>query len=123
MLRGTYYMEQVRRTGTYTYEITANDALALLEQSSHLGGVYAGETAGELIGAICTIPCQVQTRFAGVKLYGWLPIASRRGQSGPGALRAGGPRKVDRTGTLRIEALWDAPSAYLPDTRFFWATV
>lgn len=119
VLRGTYYMEQVRRTGTYTYEITANDALALLEQSSHLGGIYAGETAGELIGSICTIPCQVQTRFAGVKLYGWLPIASRRDNLAQVLFALGAHAKVDRTGTLRIEALWDAPSAYLPDTRIF----
>ena len=73
-LRGTYYIESIQRTGKYTYEISANNAVALLEQSNHLGGIYTGQTVDELVAEICTIPYIIQSKFAGIKLYGWLPV-------------------------------------------------
>ena len=73
-LRGTYYIESIQRTGKYTYEISANNAVALLEQSNHLGGIYTGQTVDELVAEICTIPYIIQSKFAGIKLYGWLPL-------------------------------------------------
>ena len=67
-LRGTYYIESIQRTGKYTYEISANNAVALLEQSNHLGGIYTGQTVDELVAEICTIPYIIQSKFAGIKL-------------------------------------------------------
>lgn len=119
-LRGTYYIESVQRTGKYTYEISANNAIALLEQSSHLGGIYTGQTVDELVAEICTIPYIIQNKFAGIKLYGWLPIATRRANLAQVLFAIGAHAKTDQNGTLRIESLWDGISGSIPPDRVFW---
>lgn len=119
-LRGTYYIESVQRTGKYTYEISANNAVALLEQSNHLGGIYTGQTVDELVAEICTIPCIIQSKFAGIKLYGWLPIATRRANLAQVLFAIGAHAKTDQNGVLRIESLWDGVSSSIPPDRIFW---
>lgn len=119
MLRGTYYVEQVQRTGKYSYTIKANNALALLEQSEHFGGVYTGETVAQVVADICNIPYQIQNRFSGVKLYGHLPIATRRANLAQVLFSVGAHAKVDQKVVLRIEALWDGVSSTIPEERIF----
>lgn len=118
-LRGTYYIESVDRTGKYTFTIKANDAIALLEQSSHFGGIYTGQTVAELVKDICNIPYSVQTRFAEVKMYGWLPIDTRRANLAQVLFAVGASAKVDQQGTLRIEALWNGDAQNIPESRVF----
>lgn len=118
-LRGTYYIESVTRTGKYTYEITANDAIALLDQSDHMGGIYTGQTVGEIVRGICNIPYFIQSRFGDVKLYGWLPIAKRRANLAQVLFAIGAHAKVDHLGALRIESLWDGISSDMPPDRVF----
>lgn len=118
-LRGTYYIESVDRTGKYTFTIKANDAIALLEQSSHFGGIYTGQTVAELVKDICNIPYIVQTRFAEVKMYGWLPIDTRRANLAQVLFAVGASAKVDQQGTLRIEALWNGTASSIGDERVF----
>lgn len=119
-LRGTYYIESVQRTGKYTYEISANNAVALLEQSNHLGGIYTGQTVDELVAEICTIPYIIQSKFAGIKLYGWLPVATRRANLAQVLFAIGAHAKTDQNGVLRIESLWDGVSNSIPPDRIFW---
>lgn len=119
-LRGTYYIEQVERTGKFTYSVTASDALGLLDQSSHMGGIYTGQTVDELVAEICNIPYQVQSRFAKIKLYGWLPVATRRSNLAQVLFAVGAQAKVDQYGALRIEALWDGVSSAITPDRIFW---
>lgn len=97
-LRGTYYIESIQRTGKYTYEISANNAVALLEQSNHLGGIYTGQTVDELVAEICTIPYIIQSKFAGIKLYGWLPVATRRANLAQVLFAIGAHAKTDQNG-------------------------
>lgn len=97
-LRGTYYIESIQRTGKYTYEISANNAVALLEQSNHLGGIYTGQTVDELVAEICTIPYIIQSKFAGIKLYGWLPVATRRANLAQVLLPSEPMQRLTRTG-------------------------
>ena len=119
-LQGTYYIESVERTGKFTYTVTANNALALLDQSDHMGGIYTGQTVEELVAEICNIPYQVQTKFAKVKLYGWLPVATRRANLAQVLFAVGAQAKVDQIGTLRIEALWDGVSSAITPDRVLW---
>lgn len=119
-LRGTYYVDSIERTGQCTYKIRANDALALLDQSNHMGGIYTGQTVGELIAEICNIPCQVQSKFSKIKLYGWLPVATRRANLAQVLFAIGAHAKVDENGVLRIEALWTGISSTVTLDRVFW---
>lgn len=116
-LRGTYYIERVQRTGKCSYELKANDAVALLEQSTHYGGIYTGQTVAQAVADICNIPYLIQTRFAGVRLYGWLPIATRRDNLIQVLFAVGANTKVDQDGALRIESLWDGVASPIPDDR------
>ncbi len=119
-LRGTYYVESVARTGMYTYEITANDALSLLDQSNHMGGIYTGQTVAEVAAEICNIPYLIQSKLAGIKLYGWLPIAARRSNLAQVLFAVGGVAKVDQNGVLRLETLWNGACSNIPESRVFW---
>lgn len=118
-LRGTYYIERVQRTGEYSYELKANDAVALLEQSTHYGGIYTGQTVAQVVADICNIPYLIQTRFAGVKLYGWLPIATRRNNLIQVLFAVGANTRADQNGTLRIESLWNGVASSIPEDRVF----
>ena len=110
---GVWYVENVERTSKYTYEISANNAVALLDGSKHYGGIYTGQTAGELIADICTIPHYVKPSMASQKLYGWLPVASRRSNLAQVLFAIGAYAWVDEVGLLRIGHLWDGVSNYI----------
>lgn len=116
-LRGTYYIEKVERTSKFTFSIYANDAVALLDQSNHTGGIYAGQTVREIVKDICNIPYFIQSRFTDIKLYGWLPIATRRANLAQVLFAIGASAKVDNQGALRIESLWDGVSSNIPSNR------
>lgn len=118
-LRGTYYIEKVERTSKFTFSIYANDAVALLDQSNHMGGIYAGQTVREIVNDICNIPYFIQSRFADIKLYGWLPIATRRANLAQVLFAIGASAKVDNRGALRIESLWDGTASDIPQSRIF----
>lgn len=118
-LRGTYYIEKVERTSKFTFSIYANDAVALLDQSNHMGGIYAGQTVREIVKDICNIPYFIQSRFADIKLYGWLPIATRRANLAQVLFSIGASAKVDNHGALRIESLWDGTASDIPESRIF----
>lgn len=110
---GVWYVDNVERTSKYTYEISANNAVALLDGSKHYGGIYTGQTAGELIADICTIPHYVKPSMASQKLYGWLPVASRRSNLAQVLFAIGAYAWVDEVGLLRICHLWDGVSNYI----------
>lgn len=85
-----------------------------------MGGIYTGQTVGELIAEICNIPCQVQSKFSKIKLYGWLPVATRRANLAQVLFAIGAHAKVDENGVLRIEALWTGISSTVTLDRVFW---
>lgn len=119
-LRGTYYIESVQRTGKYTYELSANNAVALLEQSSHMGGIYTGQTVEELVRDICNIPYFVQSKLKRIKLYGWLPVSTRRANLAQVLFAVGAHLKVDLNGVLRVETLWEGVASAINPDRVFW---
>ena len=110
---GVWYVDNVERTSKYTYCISANNAVSLLDGSKHYGGIYTGETAVEIIADICTIPYYVNPTMAFQKLYGWLPAASRRSNLAQVLFAIGASAWVDETGLLRIGPLWDGVSNYI----------
>lgn len=104
---GIWYIESVDRTGPYTYEVRANNAIALLDQSDHYGGMYTGETVQEVVASICNVPFVIKSDLREKQLYGWLPIGSRRENLAQVLFVINAIAKVDEDGFLRIEGLWD----------------
>lgn len=106
--RGIFYLQEVERIGPSRYSIYATSAIGILTEGQHYGGIYTGQTAEEIISDICgTVPFTIQSKYAGVKLYGWLPIAAPRDNLVQVLIAIGAWIKTDLDGVLRIEGLWD----------------
>ena len=71
-----FRVQSILRTGPNLYEISATSTLGLLSEGQHMGGIYTGQTAEEVILDICgTVPVEIKHVLKKIKLYGWLPIA------------------------------------------------
>lgn len=106
-----FRVQSIKRVGPKLYAISATSTLGLLSEGLHYGGIYTGQTAREVIADICgTVPFVVKSNLEGIKLYGWLPIASPRDNLAQVLFAIGAALKTDLDGVLRIEGLWDGIS-------------
>lgn len=79
-LIGKFYSQKITRTAKWYFDIIAVSAIGILEGQRHLGNVYAGMTfqavANEIIGGAYQFTCSDEVE--NLRVYGWLPIASKR---------------------------------------------
>ena len=62
-----------------TWDVSAINAIGVLDESTYLGGVYSGMLAGILIADILTNHAYtVSNDIAGIPIYGYLPVCTRR---------------------------------------------
>lgn len=105
-LLGTFYLQSVTMTGPDTYEFYATSAVGLLDDSDHMGGIYTGQTLEEIVADICVgVPYSVKRNIRNTKIYGWLPIDSRRNNLSQVLFATGSSLVTDYDGVLRIEGL------------------
>lgn len=115
-----FRVQNVDRVAPKLYKLSATSTLGLLTEGQHYGGIYVGETAKNVISSICgTVPYIVKSNLSGVKLYGWLPIASPRDNLSQVLLAIGATLKTDLDGVLRIEPLWDGISRSVGSDRMY----
>lgn len=113
-------VQDIERTAPSIYHISSTSTLGLLVERQHYGGIYTGETAEDVIKDICgTVPVIIKTNLRGIKLYGWLPIASARDNLSQVLFAIGAALKSDLDGILRIENLWDGISGSLGAERMY----
>lgn len=111
ILMGTYYVQRIKRTGQNKYAVSAIDALGLLANRKHYGGIYTGQIVSAVVADICgEIPATVKTLVADTRLYGWLPIAACRDNLRHVLFAIGCIARIDNNGVIRIEGLWDGVS-------------
>lgn len=111
ILMGTYYVQKIPRISRDIYRFECTSTVGLLSESYHDGGIYTGQTVDEVVQAICNpYPVIVKTNIRDIKLYGWLPIATKRENLSQVLFALGATLKVDYNGTLRVEGLWDGQS-------------
>lgn len=114
---GIYYLQSVARTGRRSYELYAESAVGLLIKRLHRGGLYAGETASEVLADIMgPVAWRIKSSLADVKLYGWLPYCKPTGSSARDNLlrvlvALGAVLRTDRRGALCVVPLWDGLSS------------
>lgn len=102
----TFFVKNIKRSGAMRYNIEAFDSIGLLANRQHMGGIYTGQTVGEIISDICgDVPFAVSEQLTDTRLYGWLPIASRRDNLKQVLFALGGAAKVSADGTVNISAL------------------
>ena len=117
---GIFYLQTVKRTGPETYSIYAVSTIGLLEKTDHYGGIYTGQTAEEIVGDICgNVPYLIKSNLKNTKLYGWLPIASRRDNLAQVLFALGAALKTDLDGVLRIEGLWSGISRNIGEDQLY----
>ena len=111
---GVYYLQSVTRVGPNLYTLSALSAVGLLIVRPHRGGIYTGQTVAEVVAEICgDIPVLVETVYRGIKLYGWLPIASARDSLVQVLFAIGAWLHTDENGTLRVQKLWDGTASII----------
>ena len=105
---GTFYVQDIQRIATNQYEFHATSAIGILSEGKHYGGIYTGQTAQEVIADLCgSVPHTVKKGLQGVKLYGWLPIATSRENLAQVLFAMGATVTTDLDGVLHIEGIWD----------------
>ena len=126
-----WFRDVVRRIGPTTYELSMVSSLGRLSQMAHVGGIYNGVDAEDIIDEICgVIPHYVDPVFAQTKLYGWLPYVSPSGESGvmQGSAKdnllqvlfaLNATVRDDANGTLRIENLSTAVSSIIDADKIY----
>ena len=73
-------MTSIERLNKYEFIIHAQSAIGLLDDTMHYGGIYSGETASSIMQDIIgnKIVYTEHAIFSKIKVYGWLPVATRR---------------------------------------------
>ena len=109
---GTFYVQKISRENINTYRFDCTSTVGLLDESYHNGGIYTGQTVDEVVTDICSpYLAIVKNNIKSIKLYGWLPIATKRENLTQVLFAIGATLKVDYNGVIRIEGLWDSQSA------------
>lgn len=114
---GIFYLQTVERVGPDSYHLSGISAVGLLMTRPHNGGIYTGQTAGDVIRDICgDIPVKVESVYENRKLYGWLPYvqpfqSSARDNLAEVLFAIGAWLGVDNDGVLRVEKLWDGTAS------------
>ena len=117
---GIFYVQTISRTSINTYHFTCTSTVGLLDETYHDGGIYTGETVREVCTDICSpLTCYVKSNIANIKLYGWLPIATRRENLAQVLFAIGATLKVDYNGAIRIEGLWDGQSSQITASEMY----
>lgn len=116
-----FYVQDITRIGPEEYAVSAMSAVArLINGTQHYGGIYTGQTAGQVVPEICgQVPCVVKTDLRDVQIYGWLPIASRRDNLAQVLFALGAWVRDDLDGILHIERLWDGYTANITQAKIY----
>lgn len=117
-LFGKFYLVKVKRTARFEYNFEFQSAIGLLEDTQHYGGLYKAKIASELIEEIIggKIPYTIKPIFSKIKVYGWLPISSRRDNLKQVLFACGGCVKK-QDGDVYITTLDVNTPITIPDSR------
>lgn len=75
----TFYLQEVKRSGKYVYDFYAVSVAGILDKRNYYGGIYSGQTVGTVVRDIFgSIPVSISSDVINIKLYGWLPVSTRR---------------------------------------------
>lgn len=80
VLREKMYRYSVERIARTRYEIVCVSGMGILDDVQHYGGIYSGATVEAVLADIIgdTIPYTVDDALRNQRVYGWLPVKSKR---------------------------------------------
>lgn len=118
-----YYLVSVTRDDQFKYEFEFQSSIGLLDDTNHYGGLYSGTYASDIISDVIggKIPYTIKPVFSKIKLYGWLPVATRRANLQQVLFACGGCIKRNEDGDAYITTLDTTTPKVIPDNRIFSA--
>lgn len=119
-LYAIYYLKDITRDSKYEYTLSLQSSIGLLDDTNHYGGIYTGETASEVMNEIIggKITYTEDDIFQKIKIYGWLPIATRRENLKQVLFAAGGCVKK-KNGNVFFSTLAAATPNIISSNRVF----
>lgn len=123
---GLYFLKGINRTAANRYKLNGISSVGRLQNVTHLGGIYSGETAQTVIEEICDdIPVVVDADYATMPIYGYLPATSDARDNLAQVLFAiGAALKTESDGTLHVTSLSNVQSgSFSADDIYAGATV
>ena len=120
VLYGKYYLVSVERQTKNEYILNVQSSIGLLDDTMHYGGIYSGEYASAIIKDIIgeKIAYTEHNIFSKIKVYGWLPVATRRENLKQLLFAVGGCVKKKNGDVYFTTLTVDAPKA-IPENKVF----
>ncbi len=78
---GNFYLKNGARKNRTDYQMDSHDAIGVLEGNEFAGGIYVGQTAGEVIGQIFDgedFSYLLDEALSNIPLYGYIPYTTKR---------------------------------------------
>jgi len=118
-LIGKFYLSAVKRVGKFFYELSCVSAVGLLDAAPHYGGLYNGQTLPVVLSDIIggTVPYTVENAVKSIRVYGWLPVSTRRDNLRQLLFASGCALKKDVAGELSVCQLKLDKPALISDDR------
>ena len=120
VLYGKYYLVSVERQTKNEYILNVQSSIGLLDDTMHYGGIYSGEYASAIIEDIIggKIAYTEHNIFSKIKVYGWLPVATRRENLKQLLFAVGGCVKKKNGDVYFTTLTVDAPKA-IPESKVY----
>lgn len=120
VLQGKYYIHAVDRLSVDHFRLSAYSAVGLWANIQNLGGLYNGETVGEIVAELLTgFDYTIENDVASVPVYGWLPIATIRDNLQQVLFSVGASVMKDENGDPHIQYLDTETSIAIGDDRIY----
>lgn len=116
-----FFVHDIRRTSSTKYQVNALSAVGMLDNLTHMGGVYVNKTAGALIGEIINgaFSYTIEPSVASQKTAGWLPIDTARNNLHQVLFALGITIAKDSDGDLVFKFLTAESPTGIPNSRIF----
>ena len=120
VLQGKYFIRSVERLSVDHFRLSAYSAVGLWTNIQHFGGIYSGETAGEIIADLLQgYTYTIDPDVAAVPMYGYLPIASIRDNLRQVLFAIGAALLKDSNGNPRFKFLSGLSPISVSDERIY----
>lgn len=123
VLIGKFFMQKCLRVKKHLYSISCVSGVGLLGKSKHYGGLYYtgadtfASVVDDVIGGLVTY--SIDETIRNQKVYGWLPIATRRENLHQLMFAMGATIKKDTNGDMFITVLSSTTTTDIPDSRIY----
>lgn len=123
LLVGKFYMQKCLRVKKNLYTISCVSSVGMLGKSKHYGGLYNTGTdtlasvAKDIIGGV--VAYTIDPTITDQKVFGWLPVATRRENLHQLLFAMGATIKKDENGDMFITVLSSATTTDIEDGRIY----